>query len=75
MPPWSKEGDSYYVDLGGDKLLIDPAKVNDKLDAYVGKAIKAGIRPEDIKDDEEFLAKHPTTQHYRARGCVRADGL
>ena len=57
-----KEGDSYYVDLGGDKLLIDPAKVNDKLDAYVGKAIKAGIRPEDIKDDEEFLAKHPTSQ-------------
>ena len=56
-----KEGDSYYVDLGGDKLLIDPAKVNDKLDAYVGKAIKAGIRPEDIKDDEEFLAKHPNS--------------
>ena len=25
----------------------------------MGKAIKAGIRPEDIKDDEEFLAKHP----------------
>lgn len=57
-----KEGDSYYVDLGGDKLLIDPAKVNDKLASYVGKAIKAGIRPEDIKDDEEFLAKHPASQ-------------
>ena len=29
-----------------------------KLDAYLGKTIKAGIRPEDIKDDEEFLEKH-----------------
>ena len=53
-----KEGDNYYVDLGGDKLLINPKKVTPELAAYVGKAIKAGIRPEDIKDDEEFLEKH-----------------
>ena len=46
---------------GGDKLLIAPEKTADgKLDAYVGKAIKAGIRPEDIKDDEEFMEKHPS---------------
>ena len=57
-----KEGDKYYVDLGGDKLLIDPAKVTPALDAYVGKAIKAGIRPEDIKDDEEFLDRHKDAQ-------------
>ena len=37
-------------------------KVNGKLEAYVGKTVKAGIRPEDIKDDEEFLAKHPASQ-------------
>ena len=53
-----KEGEKYYVDLGEDKLLIKPEKVTPALDAYVGKAIKAGIRPEDIKDDEEFLQKH-----------------
>ena len=58
----TKEGDKYYVDLGGDKLLIDPAKVTPALDAYVGKAIKAGIRPEDIKDDEEFLDRHKDAQ-------------
>ena len=56
-----KEGSNYYVDLGGDKLLIAPEKVTSALDAYVGKAIKAGIRPEDIKDDEEFLEKHPNS--------------
>jgi multiple sugar transport system ATP-binding protein len=53
-----KEGGNYYVDLGGDRLRIDPKKVTSELEAYVGKAVKAGIRPEDIKDDEEFLAKH-----------------
>ena len=28
---------------------------------YVGKTVVAGIRPEDIKDDEEFVAKHSNT--------------
>ena len=28
----------------------------------MGKAIKAGIRPEDIKDDEEFLDRHKDAQ-------------
>ncbi len=53
-----KEGINFYIDLGGDKLLVDPSKVNAEMEKYVGKAVKAGIRPEDIKDDEEFLAKH-----------------
>ena len=32
-----------------------------KLVAYVGKSLKVGIRPEDMKDDEEFLEKHPSS--------------
>jgi multiple sugar transport system ATP-binding protein len=28
---------------------------------YVGKTVVAGIRPEDIKDDEEFITKHSAT--------------
>ncbi len=53
-----KEGTDYYVNIGGDKLRIDPSKVNAEMEKYVGKKIKAGIRPEDIKDDEEFITKH-----------------
>ncbi len=54
-----KEGSDYYITIGNDKLLVDPAKVNAEMEKYIGKKVKAGIRPEDIKDDEEFLSKHP----------------
>lgn len=54
-----KEGEDYYFALGEDKLYIDANKINDKMAEYVGKPVKMGIRPEDIKDDEAFLAAHP----------------
>ena len=57
-----KKGDQYSVDLGGDLIPLPKEKTADgKLDAYVGKTLKVGIRPEDIKDDEEFLEKHPNS--------------
>ena len=58
-----KNGSTYTVDLAGTKLPLPAEKTADgKLDAYVGKTLKVGIRPEDMKDDEEFLAKHPDTK-------------
>ena len=55
----NKDGNSYWIDLSGDKIVLPAEKTADgKLDAYVGKAVKAGVRPEDIKDDPEFIAKH-----------------
>ena len=57
-----KKGELYGVDLGGDVIPLPKEKTADgKLDAYVGKTLKVGIRPEDIKDDEEFLEKHPNS--------------
>ena len=53
-----KEGNTYYVDISGDKVALPAEKVTNELDKYVGKAVKAGIRPEDIKDDADFLAAH-----------------
>ena len=44
-----KKGDLYGVDLGGDVIPLPKEKTADgKLDAYVGKKVKMGIRPEDI---------------------------
>ena len=55
-----KKGDQYSVDLGGDLIPLPKEKTADgKLDSYVGKKVKMGIRPEDIDDEPEFMAKHP----------------
>ena len=57
-----KAGDQFVVDLAGTEVPLPKEKTADgKLDAYVGKTLKVGIRPEDIKDDEEFLEKHPNS--------------
>ena len=53
-----KNGNDYFVEITGDKLRIDPSKVNDVMATYVGKPVKVGIRPEDIKDDDAFLEEH-----------------
>ena len=53
-----KEGNTYYVDISGDKVALPAEKVTAELDKYVGKVVKAGVRPEDIKDDADFLAAH-----------------
>ena len=54
-----KDGDTYYVDISGDKVVLPKEKTADgALEAYVGKAVKAGVRPEDIKDDADFVEKH-----------------
>ena len=57
-----KNGDTYVVDLDGTMIPLPQEKTADgKLAAYVGKSLKVGIRPEDMKDDEEFLEKHPSS--------------
>ena len=58
-----KKGDLYGVDLGGDVIPLPKEKTADgKLDSYVGKKVKMGIRPEDIDDEPEFMAKHTDCQ-------------
>ena len=55
-----KSGSGYAVNVNGASFALPASKTSDgKLNAYVGKTVKVGIRPEDIKDDEEFMAKHP----------------
>ncbi len=54
-----KDAKGFFVQIGDDRLYMDASKDTSKLDAYTGKAVKLGIRPEDIKDDEAFLTEHP----------------
>ncbi len=52
-----KKDGAYAVDLGKDTIAIPADKTaGTDLSAYEGKAVKMGIRPENIKDDPEFLA-------------------
>ncbi len=59
-----KDGTAFGVSFGSDKapadkLCIAPEKTEDVLNSFVGKKVKVGIRPEDIHDDEAFVAAHP----------------
>jgi len=53
------EGDRYYLEVAGDKLYLPAEKVKDVLKEYVDKAVKFGVRPEDIYDDEAFRNANP----------------
>lgn len=55
-----EEAGKMYVQIENDKILLPEAKaILLKKQSYVGKEIVMGIRPEDIKDDEEFISAHP----------------
>ena len=46
----------YYAEMYGDRLYIPAAKAGDTLQPYIGRQVRLGIRPEDIYDDEAFIA-------------------
>ena len=64
-----KDGDKYFVEFGsedtktraGVKYKIElPASKNkdNRLDAYVGKEVIMGIRPENVHNEEDLVAKY-----------------
>jgi len=46
----------HFLEVGEDKLHLPASKVKDVLKEYLGRKVKLGIRPEDIYDDDDFLA-------------------
>ena len=54
----NKDEKGYYLEAMGDRLYIPAGKAADVLTKYIGKAVKLGIRPEDIYDDEQFLTEN-----------------
>ncbi|MEE1292271.1 MAG: TOBE domain-containing protein, partial [Acutalibacteraceae bacterium] len=58
----AKEDDKVVLKLGGDTLALPAAKGEALLaGGYEGKTVVAGIRPEDISDEAEDLAKFAGT--------------
>lgn len=55
----SKEADGVYASFGDNKIRIPDGKVTEELQGYFGKEVVLGIRPEDIHDDEAFIASKP----------------
>ena len=56
-----KEGQDVVATFGTNKIVVPASKVAKLIDeSYIGKEVVMGIRPEDIYDSEEVLAKHPT---------------
>ena len=55
----NQDGKGTYLEIGEDKLYMPAEKVTDAMNEYVGKAVKLGVRPEDIYDDEAFLTNNP----------------
>ena len=55
-----KEGNQIYLQFGNNKILVPEERAQKLIDGgYVEKEVVLGIRPEDIKDDESFIAAHP----------------
>jgi len=57
-----KDGAGYAVTFGGTKVAIPAHKENEEIAAYVGKEVVFGIRPEDVHDEPDFLAKAEGTK-------------
>ena len=55
----SKENGNVYAAFGDNKIMIPNGKVTPELEGYIGKEVIVGIRPEDIHDDEAFIASRP----------------
>ena len=56
----SKEGQDVVATFGSNKIVVPAAKVAKLTDeSYIGKDVILGVRPEDIYDSEEAMAKYP----------------
>ena len=56
------DGDKIVLDLGESKITLEGAKAKKVIEGgYDGKTVVVGIRPEDVHDEESFIASSPNT--------------
>ncbi len=52
-----KQGNEVYLEFNGEKVKLPEGKAsNPALEPYFGKTVVLGIRPEDLHDEETFIA-------------------
>lgn len=56
-----KSGNDVTVTFGGNTIILPEGKVKQLDPSYIGKDIVFGIRPEDMHDEEAFLANSPNS--------------
>ena len=57
-----KDGNNVYLAFGDNKVKLEAAKAKAvEEQGYIGKEVVMGIRPEDMHDEENFLAMSPDT--------------
>jgi multiple sugar transport system ATP-binding protein len=57
-----QEGNTVYLQLGDFKVKLNDEKGKKLIDGdYIGKEVVMGFRPEDIHDEEVFIANSPDT--------------
>ncbi len=54
-----QKDDGVYLVFGSNKVKLPESKLNDEVKAHIGQTVVFGIRPEDIHDEEAFLATFP----------------
>jgi multiple sugar transport system ATP-binding protein len=57
-----EDGKGYYLEMKvepAERLYVPAAKASDALKPFVGRPVTLGVRPEDIYDDEAYIAAHP----------------
>lgn len=53
-------GENVTLSFDQHKVVVDAKKAKELKDGgYIGKTVIMGFRPEDIRDDEEFIMAHP----------------
>ncbi|MBQ7224302.1 MAG: sn-glycerol-3-phosphate ABC transporter ATP-binding protein UgpC [Clostridia bacterium] len=58
----SREDGKMYATFGENKILVPEEKAKRLIDeSYIGQEITLGVRPEDIHDEEIFIASSPDT--------------
>ena len=57
-----REGDQIWAEFGENKILIPKGKIAKLTDeSYIGKEVVMGIRPENIHDEQVFIAAQPNS--------------